>query len=169
MSMLRRCFSLSFFIYFGVLEYLLPTLQFGPACIPTSASSAVPGSTSEDCLFGNVRALKSTPSLHRSRRLQVFIPIATKPTSKLPVLVYFHGPSPTFTSSLAEFFALTAPCRRRLRSRQRCWRTTRQPHPRRRKAICFCYVPVSVGAVWVPRCVPTHCPSWKLNNVGLCM
>ncbi|KAF7358178.1 Carboxylic ester hydrolase [Mycena venus] len=52
--------------------------QFGPACIPTKASNAVPGSTSEDCLFGNV-----------------FIPIATEPTSKLPVLVYFHGASPT--------------------------------------------------------------------------
>ncbi|KAJ6536952.1 Alpha/Beta hydrolase protein [Mycena capillaripes] len=48
--------------------------EYGPACIPTSASNSVPGSTSEDCLFGNV-----------------FIPIATKPTSKLPVLVYFHG------------------------------------------------------------------------------
>ncbi|KAJ7339065.1 Alpha/Beta hydrolase protein [Mycena albidolilacea] len=48
--------------------------QFGPACIPTSASEAVPGATSEDCLFGNV-----------------FIPINTQPTSKLPVLVYFHG------------------------------------------------------------------------------
>ncbi|KAJ7105963.1 Alpha/Beta hydrolase protein [Mycena epipterygia] len=48
--------------------------QYGPACIPTSANNSVPGSTSEDCLFGNV-----------------FIPIATEPTSKLPVLVYFHG------------------------------------------------------------------------------
>ncbi|KAF8212843.1 Alpha/Beta hydrolase protein [Mycena galopus ATCC 62051] len=48
--------------------------EFGPACIPTAASNAVPGMTSEDCLFGNV-----------------FIPIDTKPTSKLPVLVYFHG------------------------------------------------------------------------------
>ncbi|KAJ7081727.1 Alpha/Beta hydrolase protein [Mycena epipterygia] len=48
--------------------------QYGPACIPTSANNSIPGSTSEDCLFGNV-----------------FIPIATKPTSKLPVLVYFHG------------------------------------------------------------------------------
>ncbi|KAJ7914291.1 Alpha/Beta hydrolase protein [Mycena leptocephala] len=48
--------------------------EYGPACIPTSARSSVPGSTSEDCLFGNV-----------------FIPINTKATSKLPVLVYFHG------------------------------------------------------------------------------
>ncbi|KAJ7080839.1 Alpha/Beta hydrolase protein [Mycena epipterygia] len=48
--------------------------HYGPACIPTSANNSVPGSTSEDCLFGNV-----------------FIPITTEPTSKLPVLVYFHG------------------------------------------------------------------------------
>ncbi|KAJ7089381.1 Alpha/Beta hydrolase protein [Mycena epipterygia] len=48
--------------------------QYGRACISTSANNSVPGSTSEDCLFGNV-----------------FILIATKPTSKLPVLVYFHG------------------------------------------------------------------------------
>ncbi|KAJ7259139.1 Alpha/Beta hydrolase protein [Mycena haematopus] len=48
--------------------------QYGPACIPTSAIDAVPGATSEDCLFGNV-----------------FIPIDTTPTSRLPVLVFFHG------------------------------------------------------------------------------
>ncbi|KAJ6454195.1 alpha/beta-hydrolase [Mycena sanguinolenta] len=48
--------------------------QYGPACIPTTAADAIPGSTSEDCLLGNV-----------------FMPIGTQPTSKLPVLVYFHG------------------------------------------------------------------------------
>ncbi|KAJ7078981.1 Alpha/Beta hydrolase protein [Mycena epipterygia] len=53
--------------------YLLKTRSTA-ACIPTSANNSVPRSTSEDCLFGNV-----------------FIPIATEPTSKLPVLVYFHG------------------------------------------------------------------------------
>lgn len=47
--------------------------KFANACIATSQTAAT-SSTSEDCLFGNV-----------------YLPIATKPTSALPVLVYFHG------------------------------------------------------------------------------
>ncbi|KAJ7624013.1 Alpha/Beta hydrolase protein [Mycena rosella] len=47
--------------------------DFGSACIDTTQKDEGP-TTSEDCLFGNV-----------------YIPIATTPSSALPVLVYFHG------------------------------------------------------------------------------
>ncbi|KAJ7166077.1 alpha/beta-hydrolase [Mycena filopes] len=54
---------------------------FGPACI-TDTQTNSDATTSEDCLFGNV-----------------YVPIATKATSKLPVLVYFHGGGFEFGSS----------------------------------------------------------------------
>ncbi|KAJ6579635.1 alpha/beta-hydrolase [Mycena vulgaris] len=46
---------------------------FGFACIATTQKGSGP-TTDEDCLFGNV-----------------YSPIATRATSKLPVMVYFHG------------------------------------------------------------------------------
>ncbi|KAJ7174636.1 Alpha/Beta hydrolase protein, partial [Mycena filopes] len=45
----------------------------GFACIATTQSNSG-ATTNEDCLFGNI-----------------YVPIATEATSKLPVLVYFHG------------------------------------------------------------------------------
>ncbi|TFK61494.1 alpha/beta-hydrolase [Pluteus cervinus] len=47
--------------------------QFANACIPTSQTGSASGS-SEDCLFGNVN-----------------IPLGTKTTDRLPVMVWFYG------------------------------------------------------------------------------
>ncbi|KAF8969005.1 alpha/beta-hydrolase [Flammula alnicola] len=47
--------------------------EFANACIETAQSSVVAG-TSEDCLFGNV-----------------YVPIDTKVTDNVPVMVWFHG------------------------------------------------------------------------------
>ncbi|KAJ6544343.1 alpha/beta-hydrolase [Mycena capillaripes] len=46
---------------------------FGASCI-ANAQTETTSTTSEDCLFGNI-----------------YVPIATTATSKLPVLIYFHG------------------------------------------------------------------------------
>ncbi|KAJ7124488.1 alpha/beta-hydrolase [Mycena epipterygia] len=56
----------------------------GFACIATTQKDSG-ATTDEDCLFGNASA-------HFSHIfLVVYIPIATTATSKLPVMVYFHG------------------------------------------------------------------------------